>query len=318
MAMHVEKRKSGGRGGHVKYYLAHSFRRNGRVKKIRVYLGADLTKAEIAEHRRHAEAVLRERIASAEHISDPYVTALSSSEVKELEALEARGKIEVFHLSELDWRRFTEAFTFDTNAIEGSSVNEKEVVEVLERQEWPEQRSKEEIAETYGVAEAVAYIRRTKEHVSIGLIKKLHEIVFKNSKSFTGGFREKGVEVVVQDDLGNVIHRGASSLEVHSLLKELVSWYAENEKKYSPLVLAAVVHNQFENIHPFRDGNGRVGRLLLNNILLKHGLPPLNIELRNRREYYEALQAYEKRGDLRPTIVLMLKEYRALKKMLRK
>ncbi len=57
--------------------------------------------------------------------------------------------------------------------------------------------------------------------------------------------------------------------------------------------LAAVVHNQFEMIHPFQDGNGRVGRILLNNILLKNGLPPLNIELRNRREYYSALQAHE-------------------------
>ncbi len=81
--------------------------------------------------------------------------------------------------------------------------------------------------------------------------------------------------------------------------------------------MAAVIHNQFENIHPFRDGNGRVGRLLLNNILLKHDLPPLNIELKNRSQYYAALQAYEKNHDIRPTIELMLKEYRALKKMIK-
>ena len=84
------------------------------------------------------------------------------------------------------------------------------------------------------------------------------------------------------------------------------------------MVLAAVVHNQFENIHPFQDGNGRVGRLLLNNILLKHDLPPLNIELRNRSQYYAALQVYVKDHNIRPTLELMLKEYRALKKMLRR
>lgn len=313
--MHVEKRKS---GGHVKYYLAHSFRRGGKVRKVRAYLGADLTEKQLAERKWRAKAGLRERVISAERIRDPFATALSSAEIKELESLEAKGKISVFHLSEADWEKFTEAFTFDTNAIEGSSVEEKEVVEVLERQKWPEQRSKEEIAETYGVAEAVEYVRRTKEHVSLGLIKKLHEIVFKNSKSFAGEFREKGEEVVVSDALGNVVHRGAPSEEVSLLLKELVAWYDKNKSKYSGLVLAAVAHNQFENIHPFRDGNGRVGRLLLNNVLLKHGLPPLDIELRNRREYYAALQAYEIRGDLRPTLELMLKEYRALKKMLGK
>ena len=79
--------------------------------------------------------------------------------------------------------------------------------------------------------------------------------------------------------------------------------------------MAAVVHNQFENVHPFQDGNGRVGRLILNNILLKHGMPPVNIELKNRQEYYSALQAYEKEGNLRPTIELILKEYKKLKFM---
>jgi Fic family protein len=105
--------------------------------------------------------------------------------------------------------------------------------------------------------------------------------------------------------------------QIDTLLKELVRWYNQNKKKCQPLVLAAVVHNQFEVIHPFQDGNGRVGRLLLNNILLKHNLPPLNIELKNRTQYYAALQVYEKDNNIRPTLELMLKEYRALKKLLK-
>jgi Fic family protein len=79
-----------------------------------------------------------------------------------------------------------------------------------------------------------------------------------------------------------------------------------------------VVHNQFENIHPFRDGNGRVGRLLLINILLKHKLPPVNIELKNRMEYYAALQNYENNGDIRPTLELILKEYKKLDSVLKR
>jgi Fic family protein len=187
---------------------------------------------------------------------------------------------------------------------------------ILERNEWPN-KSKEEISETFGVAEAVKYVRGTREHLSIELIIKLHSIVFKNSKGFAGKIRTKGEEVVIMDAARNIIHRGAPATMVLTLLKTLVNWYKKNKNIYPPLVLAAVVHNQFENIHPFRDGNGRVGRLLLLNILLKNGLPPVNIELKNRSEYYAALQSYEKEGNIRPMLELILKEYGRLKTALK-
>jgi len=56
----------------------------------------------------------------------------------------------------------------------------------------------------------------------------------------------------------------------------------------------------------------------MNNILLKHGMPPISIELRDRKEYYAALQTYEEDSNLRPTIELMLKECRSLKRLVRK
>ena len=107
---------------------------------------------------------------------------------------------------------------------------------------------------------------------------------------------------------------GAPQSRVLSLLNELVDWYNKSKNKYPVLILASVVHNQFENIHPFRDGNGRIGRLLLNNILIKNNLPPVNIDFKNRREYYNSLQEYQKNHNLRPTIDLILKEYKFLKK----
>ncbi len=312
--MHLEVRKI---GNEKKHYLAQSYRRKGKAAKLRIYLGANLSPGEIVEKRRLAEGRLQHRVEASRGISDPFETALSASELEELKTLEAKGEITVKHLSEEDWRKFTEAFAFDTNAIEGSTILPEEVEGILERGKWPD-KPKEEISETYGVARAIECIRKTREHVSIALLLELHRIVFLNSKPYAGKFRQRGVEVVVADSYGNVIHRGAPSTQVRKLLERLVEWYEKNKRRYPPLVLAAVAHNQFENIHPFQDGNGRVGRLLLNNVLLKHGLPPLDIELRNRKEYYAALQAYEYKHDVRPTIGLMLKEYRALKKLLKK
>lgn len=312
--MHIEIRKAGRR---KKCYLAHSYRKGGKVGKIRVYLGTDLPPVELRAARQAAEKRLKGLIRDKGKLFDPFETVLSEKELEELRTLEAKAHIKVAHLTDNEWKTFTEAFTYDTNAIEGSSLDSKEVDEILEKDKWPD-KPKGDISETYGVAKAIEFIRKTKEHVTVQLIQELHRIVFENSKPFAGKLRAAGVEVVVMDQHRNIIHRGAPSSEVRNLLLELARWYEKNRKKYPPLVLAAVVHNQFENIHPFQDGNGRVGRILMNNILLKHDMPPLNIELKNRYEYYAALRAYEKEHNLRPTIELMLKEYRNLKRLLKR
>lgn len=313
--MHIEIRKA---GSVKKYYLAYSFRIGSNVRKIRHYLGSDLNKKQLEEARKKAENILKEKIEAYKKIRDPFKTAISPAELEQLKTLEAKGGIKVLHLTEEDWKFFTERFTYDTNAIEGSSVTLAEVSDIIEKDKWPKERTKWEISETYGLAEAVKYIRKAKTHLSLNFIKKLHEIIFKNSKHFAGKFRSKGEEVVVADRFGNVVHRGAPSTLAIKLLKELVGWYNRNRKKYPAIALAVVVHNHFEMIHPFRDGNGRVGRLLLNNILLKHNLPPVNIELKNRKEYYYALQEYQNNSNIRPSVELVLKEYKSLKKIIKK
>lgn len=306
--MHIEAREEGKR---KKYYLAHSFRRGKKVRKARFYLGADLSEKELEKKRKHAEKIIKERIRQQEIIRDPLRHMLSKEEAEQIKAVKAPAGIKINHLSEEAWEKFTKAFTYDTNAIEGSAITEKEVADILQKNRLPE-KPKAEISETYGVSEAIKHIRKTKDHISLSLIKELHKIVFKGSKHFAGEFRK--VEVAVVDSYGAIVHRGAPPDYVAKLLSELIDWYGKSKKKYPPIVLAAVVHNQFENIHPFHDGNGRVGRLLLNNILIKHGLSPVNIELSNRKEYYNSLQEYENNGNLRPTIELILKEYKSMKR----
>ena len=158
--MHIEKRQSGKK---TKYYLAHAIRFGKDVKKIRVYLGTDLKEAK--EKKANAEQILKERVKAYEKISDPFRSALSQEELKEIKELELKGRVNIRHLSEDDWQKFAESFVYDTNAIEGSSVTFSEVRELVQRDNWPPQREKWEISETYGVKEAIDYIRKSKEHV---------------------------------------------------------------------------------------------------------------------------------------------------------
>lgn len=310
--MHIEKRKIKNK---IKYYLAHSYREGSHVHKFRKYLGQDLTKEKLKEREKIAEKLILEEIHKYNIIKDPLYFELSREEIELIRKIESEIPLKIEHLSEQDWVVFSEIFTYNTNAIEGSRLNQKEVKDLLEEDKWPN-KSKEDIAEAYGVDEAIRFIRGTKDHISIELIKNIHKIIFKNSKPFAGKLRIKGEEVVVMGGEGNVVHEGAPQKRINHLLNKLIKWYEKNKKKYPALALGAVIHNQFENIHPFGDGNGRVGRILLNNILIKHKLPPINIDFKNRMEYYHSLKMYEINKDLKPTIDLYVKEYRRLKKKL--
>jgi Fic family protein len=313
--MYLEQRRS---SHGTKYYLAHSFREGGKVKKTRVYLGTNLKKKVLKQRQEKAKELLMQQVNSFKIIRSPIAYKFSKREMDLIKSLKSKAKFRVFHLSEEDWQLFTELFTYNTNAIEGSTITQNEVLDILEKNKWPFKKPRNEISEAYGMAKAIQYIRKTKINISLKLIEDLHRIIFENSKTFAGKFRQKGIEVGIRDGLGNIIHLGAPASRVVTLLTELVKWYNKNKNKLPAIVLAVVVHNQFEYIHPFEDGNGRVGRLLLNNILLKRRLPPVNISMKNRKRYYDTLRHFQRTGNIKPSIELVLKEYKILRKKLRK
>ena len=302
--MFIEKRES---NKNVKYYLVHSYRdSNNKVKKIRKFLGSNLTKEELRKAQIDAENIILYKL--KEMKIEIFNFSLSNKEISALNGYD--NKIDINHFDKRDWQAFIKEFVYNTNAIEGSTVQLDEVSDILnkKRVEDPEE------IETKGVAKAIQFIRGTKQELSLDLILKIHKLCFDGSKDFAGKLRN--VEVVIRNREGKVIHAGTPVKQLNQELKEFIDWYNKNKNHFKPLVLAAIVHNEFEDIHPFQDGNGRVGRLLLNLILLKNDYPPINILLEDRAEYYYILQKYQKENKLLPTLKFLIKQYKkTLKKV---
>ena len=293
-SMFVEKRKI---RNLVKYYLVHSYREKSKVKKIRRYLGSNLSKNELEKAKKNSENEIKRELEALN--TDIFNFSLTKNQVEKLNKYD----IKIHHFQHWEWKRFKEQFTYNTNAIEGSSVELKEVPEILKGKAIDSEEK-----ETKGVAKAVDFIGDTKVEFSLELIKKLHKLCFAGSKDFAGSFR--AVEVAIRNSRGDILHRGVPVSELKEALDDLVGWYNRNKNKFKPLALAAILHNQFEHIHPFTDGNGRVGRLLLNYILIKNNCPPINILLKDRAEYYQALQEYHKHNSLTPMLKFLIKQYK--------
>ena len=294
--MHIEKRKQ---GNNTKYYLSHSYRVGKKTKKIRHYLGLNLSEDEIEERRGEAEEEIMQQMQAK---TDLLKFSLTKKEIEKLNEYD-RG-VEIVHLDVDGWKAFTEKFVFNTNAIEGSTVTPQEVHDLLRHNE--DATSSDEL-EALNVAKAVEFIQNTDEELSVELILKLHMICFEGSKKFAGKLRD--VEVVIRNAYGEIVHRGVPRDEIKRELEDMASWYRDNSDELKPLVLAALIHNQFEYIHPFEDGNGRVGRLLLNYVLLKHNYPPINILFEDRGRYYYCLQQYSKENKLEDTLEFLVEQY---------
>ena len=125
---------------------------------------------------------------------------------------------------------------------------------------------------------------KTKEKISDKLLLKWHEEIFRETKpDIAGTFRNYQVSVgpYLAPDWQNV----------ENLMKQLIAFI--NESNLNPVELAVRAHYIFEKIHPFSDGNGRIGRLLMNYILWNSGYSMLIIEYKKRKSYYKALQQPE-------------------------
>jgi Fic family protein len=134
--------------------------------------------------------------------------------------------------------------------------------------------------------------------VTENYIKQVHKLIIGEDPALNPGeYRNIGVIITGSE------HRPPEPFEVPIKMTELFDWIRENENQ-NPIIVAAIAHHEFVKIHPFKDGNGRTARILLNLILLKKGFPICNIRRDERPAYYDALSLADS-GHYEPIIEII-------------
>lgn len=176
--------------------------------------------------------------------------------------------------------------TYSTQKIEGSTMTLGQTRKLIEEKLSPKDTSIEDIIEAEQLAKIFDEILNTSENISKKLILDWHEKLFtKTDTNNAGSFRRTDV----QPYLGKTEY--VLWDEVIPEIKNLVIWHNKNKKNMNPVELSARFHIKFELIHPFIDGNGRIGRLLFIFILHKNGYPMMNIDPKEKQTYINKLES---------------------------
>lgn len=188
--------------------------------------------------------------------------------------------------------QFILKLTYNSNSIEGSTLDEKDTAAVIFDNVALPNKSLTEQLEAKNHQTALNYLFdyiSKKEKINEELVIKLHAILMNGVRSDAGAYRNHGARILGVD-LATANH-----LSIAKLLPKVIM---EAEKKTDDIIaLSANVHSKFEQIHPFSDGNGRVGRLLLNAMLLKCNFAPAIIRQQQKQLYYAYLYKAQTKKD---------------------
>lgn len=177
---------------------------------------------------------------------------------------------------------------YNSNAIENSTLTLEDTEDILIRHQIRTDHQIREIFEATNLAKAMKFLIDNPEtEISAPLILQLHSILLQNIRDDAAGWFRANKEWV---RVGS--HLGANPQFVHGFMSDLVKKYNASDGQYF-LDKIVYFHAEFENIHPFIDGNGRIGRLLINEQLDLLNLPPILIPNKSKNEeYYPALEEY--------------------------
>ena len=201
-------------------------------------------------------------------------------------------------------QEFIVEHTYNSNAIEGNTLTLQETQLVLQGITIDQKPLKDHL-EAVGYKEAYEYMEqlaREQRELTLHEICSIHSLVLADRQEDRGRFRR--VPVRIAGALTSPVQPYQIEPMMSALLADMDSLY----RHLHVVEKAALFHLRFEAIHPFIDGNGRTGRLLMNLQLIKAGYPPINVKFSDRRRYYQAFDDYARSGSP-DTMTTLIAEY---------
>ena len=181
---------------------------------------------------------------------------------------------------------------YNSNAIENSTLTLEETEKILLQIDLDRYISEREIFEAKNLARVVSYIdtRAKEQELTLDVILSLHKMLMANIRDdIAGRFRTTGEYVRVAN------HIAPDPKEVVVRLEKMLAVY--NATSHENIIKRiALLHLTFEYTHPFIDGNGRIGRVINNYLLIREGFVPVNFKFIDRKMYYEAFQEFSQKG----------------------
>ena len=187
---------------------------------------------------------------------------------------------------------FVVEFTYNSNAIEGNTLTLRETDMVLRGLTIDQQPLKDHM-EAVGHKDAFYFVRdQVKEQAPLSerVIKQIHYLVLADKEEDRGVYRRVPVRIM------GAKHEPVQPYLIQPKMEQLLEAYKNSTEHIIPRL--ARFHFEFEGIHPFIDGNGRTGRLLVNLELMKAGYPPIDIKFADRVAYYNAFDEYYEKHNL--------------------
>jgi fido (protein-threonine AMPylation protein) len=290
-------------GGKSYYYLRASLKKNDKmITKDIKYLGNDISTikdnlqsipAKYSEEIRktyktinrflevntYLERIKKLKIKNNDYLDKESLENIESCKIHWNEKFQPLDKT----TKEESLKNFIIEFAFNTTSIEGNTITLKQAQNLLLDNLTPKNKTLREIYDLQNTERVfIKTFNNPDKEISHETICTIHDELLENIDA-RKGYRTTDVRVFKAN------FKSTPAPYVKTDMNILLKWYKENKNKIHPFALAIIFHHKFEKIHPFMDGNGRTGRMLLNRIMLKNTYPPTIIRKKNRLAYLEKL-----------------------------